>query len=45
MICELLLLLSMKLNFEVKDLFDFCFEDFELVGYEVYLYIKVLVVV
>ncbi|MGI0899594.1 thymidylate synthase [Pseudomonas aeruginosa] len=31
---------SMKLNPEVKDLFDFRFEDFELVGYEAHPHIK-----
>ncbi len=36
---------SMKLNPEVKDLFDFRFEDFELVGYEAHPHIKAPVAV
>lgn len=36
---------TMKLNPEVKDLFDFCFEDFELVGYESHPHIKAPVAV
>ncbi len=35
----------MKLNPEVKDLFDFRFEDFELVGYEAHPHIKAPVAV
>lgn len=36
---------SMKLNPEVKDLFDFRFDDFELVGYEAHPHIKAPVAV
>ncbi|OES68642.1 thymidylate synthase, partial [Pseudomonas aeruginosa] len=36
---------SMKLNPEVKDLFDFRFEDFELVGYQAHPHIKAPVAV
>lgn len=36
---------TMKLNPEVKDLFDFRFEDFELVGYEAHPHIKAPVAV
>lgn len=36
---------SMELNPEVKDLFDFRFEDFELVGYEAHPHIKAPVAV
>lgn len=42
---EPLRLPSMKLNPEVKDLFDFRFEDFELVGYEAHPHIKAPVAV
>ena len=36
---------TMKINPEVKDLFDFSFEDFELVGYEAHPHIKAPVAV
>ena len=36
---------SMKLNPEIKDIFDFKYEDFELVGYESHQHIKGLVAV
>ncbi|MCW9035661.1 MAG: thymidylate synthase [Rhodospirillales bacterium] len=36
---------NLKLNPDVKDLFDFTFEDFELVGYESHPHIKALVAV
>jgi thymidylate synthase len=42
---EPLPLLTMKLNPEVKDLFAFRFEDFELVGYEAHPHIKASVAV
>ncbi|UUC50760.1 thymidylate synthase [Pseudomonas citronellolis] len=42
---EPLALPTMKLNSEVKDLFDFRFEDFELVGYESHPHIKAPVAV
>ncbi|UXJ52326.1 thymidylate synthase [Pseudomonas citronellolis] len=42
---EPLALPTMKLNPEVKDLFDFRFEDFELVGYESHPHIKAPVAV
>ncbi|MDF3932517.1 thymidylate synthase [Pseudomonas citronellolis] len=42
---EPLALPTMKLNPEVKDLFDFRFEDFELLGYESYPHIKAPVAV
>lgn len=36
---------EMKLNLEIKDIFDFKFEDFELVNYEAYPHIKAAVAV
>ncbi|HAQ24350.1 MAG TPA: thymidylate synthase, partial [Pseudomonas sp.] len=36
---------TMKLNPQVKDLFGFRFEDFELVGYEAHPHIKAAVAV
>lgn len=38
--CEFYVLLKMKINSDVKLIFDFKFEDFELVDYNVYFYIK-----
>jgi thymidylate synthase len=35
----------MKINPEVKDIFDFKFEDFELVGYDPHPHIKAAVAV
>ena len=35
----------MKINSEVKSIFDFTFDDFELVGYEAHPHIKAVVAV
>jgi len=42
---ETLALPTMKINEKVKDLFDFTYEDFELVGYEAHAHIKAPVAV